>query len=72
MQRSEVDHLTALCRFIQQDQAMHKALLGRKWADFARRYNGPAFKENDYDTKLTKAYALFAKVYPVKEVADVA
>lgn len=72
MQRSEVDHLTALCRFIQQDPAMHKALQGRKWADFARRYNGPAFKDNDYDTKLAKAYSHFAKVYPVKEVADVA
>lgn len=33
MQRSEVDHLTALCRFIQQDPAMHKAMQGRKWAD---------------------------------------
>ena len=72
MQRSEVDHLTALCRFIQQDAAMHKALQGRKWADFARRYNGPAYKDNDYDTKLAKAYDHFAKVYPVKEVADVA
>ncbi|MBS2782730.1 N-acetylmuramidase domain-containing protein [Aeromonas salmonicida] len=72
MQRSEVDHLTALCRFIQQDLAMHKALQGRKWADFARRYNGPAFKDNDYDTKLAKAYDHFAKVYPVKEVAHVA
>ncbi|MGE6267001.1 N-acetylmuramidase domain-containing protein [Aeromonas media] len=72
MQCSEVEHLTALCRFIQQDQAMHKALQGRKWADFARRYNGPAYKDNDYDTKLVKAYDHFAKVYPVKEVADVA
>ncbi|MDX7826420.1 N-acetylmuramidase family protein [Aeromonas caviae] len=72
MQRSEVEHLTALCRFIQQDPAMHKALQGRKWADFARRYNGPAYKDNDYDTKLAKAYSHFAKVYPVKEVADVA
>ena len=72
MQRSEVEHLTALCRFIQQDPAMHKALQGRKWADFARRYNGPAYKDNDYDTKLAKAYDHFAKVYPVKEVADVA
>ncbi|MFM5138421.1 N-acetylmuramidase domain-containing protein [Aeromonas rivipollensis] len=72
MQRSEADHLTALCRFIQQDPAMHKALKGRKWAEFARRYNGPAYKENDYDTKLVKAYAHFARVYPEPEVADVA
>ncbi|WP_441254557.1 N-acetylmuramidase domain-containing protein [Aeromonas sp. A600620] len=72
MQRSEVEHLTALCRFIQQDPAMHKALQGRKWADFARRYNGPAYKENDYDTKLAKWFAYFTKVYKVQEVANVA
>ncbi|MFM5631271.1 N-acetylmuramidase domain-containing protein [Aeromonas veronii] len=72
MQRSEVEHLTALCRFIQQDPAMHKALQGRKWADFARRYNGPAFKENDYDTKLAKWFAHFTKVYQLQEVANVA
>ena len=41
-------------------------------SDFARRYNGPAYKDNDYDTKLAKAYDHFAKVYPVQEVADVA
>ncbi|MGL5223755.1 MAG: N-acetylmuramidase domain-containing protein, partial [Aeromonas sp.] len=67
---SECEHLTALCRFIKQDSAMHKAATDRKWADFARRYNGPAYKENSYDTKLAKAYSQFYKVYPVKEVAD--
>ncbi|WP_244463206.1 N-acetylmuramidase domain-containing protein [Aeromonas jandaei] len=36
----------------------------------ARRYNGPAYKENSYDTKLAEAYDHFAKVYPVQEVAD--
>ena len=72
MQRSECDHLDALCRFILQDPALHKALKGRKWAEFARRYNGPAYKENDYDSKLAKAYAHFAAIYPRKEAADVA
>ncbi|WP_269719454.1 N-acetylmuramidase domain-containing protein [Aeromonas veronii] len=51
---------------------MLKALQGRKWADFARRYNGPAFKENDYDTKLAKWFAHFTKVYQLQEVANVA
>ena len=49
---------------------MHDALLGRKWDDFAHRYNGPAYKDNDYDTKLAKAYDHFAKVYPCNETAS--
>ena len=47
-----------------------KVAKGLKWADVARRYNGPAYKENRYDTKLAEAYDHFTKVYPVKEVAD--
>lgn len=32
----------------------------RRWADFARRYNGPKFAVNRYDTKLAAAYARHA------------
>ena len=28
-----------------------------RWAEFARRYNGPAFAENQYDTKLAAAFS---------------
>lgn len=28
-----------------------------RWADFARRYNGPAFAKNQYDTKLAAAFS---------------
>lgn len=70
MQRSETEHLRAVVGFIEQDPVLHKALKAGKWADVARRYNGPAYKENRYDTKLAEAYDQFTKVYPVKEVAD--
>lgn len=56
MQRSEADHLEAFVRFIEADPAMLKALKARKWAEFARLYNGPAYKENLYDVKLARAF----------------
>lgn len=32
----------------------------KQWANFARLYNGPAYKQNRYDTKMADAYARFA------------
>lgn len=72
MQQSEREHLRAVVGFIELDPQLHKALKAGKWSEVARRYNGPAYKENRYDTKLAEAHAHFAKVYPVQEVADVA
>jgi hypothetical protein len=56
MQQSEGEQLDAFVRFVKADPALHKALKGRKWAEFARLYNGPAYKENLYDAKLARAY----------------
>lgn len=56
MHRSEADQFEAFVRFIEADPALLKALKGRKWADFARRYNGPAYARNLYDVKLERAY----------------
>lgn len=56
MRESEAQQLDAFVRFIEADQALHKALKSRKWAEFARIYNGPAYKENLYDVKLARAY----------------
>lgn len=56
MKKSEADQLEAFCRFIESEPALLKALKARKWADFARLYNGPAYKENLYDVKLSRAY----------------
>ncbi len=54
--RNEAAQLDAFVRFILADEALHKALKTRKWADFAKGYNGPAYKANMYDTRLQRAY----------------
>ena len=56
MSRDEAAQLDAFVRFILADDALHKALKGRKWADFAKGYNGPAYKANLYDARLQRAY----------------
>lgn len=56
MHRSEADQFEAFVRFIEKDAALHKALKAKKWAEFARRYNGPAYARNLYDVKLERAY----------------
>lgn len=57
MMASEGQQLDAFVRFVLLDPALHKALKAKKWAEFARLYNGPAYKENLYDAKLAAAYA---------------
>lgn len=63
MDTSEGEQLNALVKFIEADPVLHKALKARKWAEFAKRYNGPAYKENDYDIKLARAYQQFNTVF---------
>ncbi|HEV2679139.1 MAG TPA: N-acetylmuramidase family protein [Rhodanobacter sp.] len=54
--RGEGNQLAAFVKFVQLDPDMLKALRGRKWAAFAKIYNGPAYADNLYDTKLAAAY----------------
>ncbi|ARU88294.1 N-acetylmuramidase family protein [Pseudomonas sp. M30-35] len=56
MAKSEAEQLDAFVRFIEADPALHKALKAKKWAEFAKRYNGPAYARNLYDVKLERAY----------------
>lgn len=51
----EGEHLNAFVRFIE-TQNLAKPLRNKDWATFARRYNGPGYKQNNYDTRLQKAY----------------
>lgn len=55
MYRDEVSQLDALCRFIKVN-GLIKHIQAKDWDEFARRYNGPDYKRNDYDTKLAAAY----------------
>ena len=61
LKRDEDNHLTAFAKFVETDTRLLRALQQRDWATFARIYNGPAYKKNNYDTKLAKAYAKFNK-----------
>jgi hypothetical protein len=55
MNKSEGEQLKAFGRFILVNN-LTKYLKSRDWANFARRYNGPGYKENKYDEKLERAY----------------
>lgn len=60
MKSGEAAHLDAFVRYIEADPALLKAIKAKKWADVARLYNGPAYKENLYDIKLARAYDRYA------------
>ena len=53
---SEDAHVLGMVRFIRH-AGLDKALRAEKWAAFAAGYNGVAYARNEYDTKLSKAYA---------------
>lgn len=58
MQKSELHQLLLSARFIRSG-GMLPALQVKNWADFAKRYNGPAYAQNKYDQKLAAAYQKF-------------
>lgn len=58
---SETAHLQAFVQYVQHHAAMLGALRAKKWAEFARRYNGPLYAKNNYDTRMAAAYQLLAK-----------
>lgn len=53
---SEEGQLKAFVKFIKANSGMWKALQRLDWATFARRYNGPGYAANRYDTKLASAF----------------
>ncbi|MBK6973024.1 MAG: DUF3380 domain-containing protein [Sterolibacteriaceae bacterium] len=55
MFESEGRQLDAFINFIQAN-GLDERLRSRRWAEFAKGYNGPRFAENQYDRKLQTAY----------------
>lgn len=55
MYQSEGRQLDAFVSFIQHE-GLASFLRERRWADFARRYNGPNYAINSYDTKMAAAH----------------
>lgn len=54
---SEGDQLNAFVAYIK-SVGLDNVLRTNQWAIFAARYNGPAYRENNYDVRLQEAYAL--------------
>jgi hypothetical protein len=67
MHESEANHLDAAVRFILAQPEMHSALKQKEWAEFAYRYNGPAYHRNLYDVKLQRAYEESLEAFPESE-----
>lgn len=60
MRESEGKQLEAFGQFLKTNNLI-PLLQNHRWADFARRYNGPGYKTNKYDTRLAEAYKKHAK-----------
>lgn len=69
MATNEAEQFEAFVRFIEAGPALHKALKGKKWAQFAKLYNGPAYARNLYDIKLDRAYQRHAACDCAQKVA---
>lgn len=55
MYRSEKDHLQSFIHYIK-EMSLDEVLRNQEWTEFAKRYNGPGYKRNRYDTKLKAAF----------------
>ena len=67
MYHSEGKQLDAMMTFIKNHPTMISALHSHNWAAFAKEYNGPAYRRNQYDTKLAQAFSDF-KTKTIKPV----
>lgn len=59
MKENEGAQLNIFGAFLKSNNLI-KYLQNHQWAEFARRYNGPDYAANKYDTKLQKAYQKYA------------
>jgi hypothetical protein len=60
MEKSEGEHLKAFCNFIT-GNSLDGPLRKLQWAKVAEGYNGKAYRDNKYDTKLAAAYKKYSK-----------
>ncbi len=53
--------MDAFAGFIEWNPRIHKALQQKDWPTFAHGYNGPAYKQNNYDNKMAAAYNKYSR-----------
>lgn len=61
-QRSQRAQLVGVFEFIRTNRVALNAAKRKNWATFAKHYNGPDYRANQYDTKLANAYAAWLRV----------
>ncbi|KVA72052.1 hypothetical protein WM36_26685 [Burkholderia ubonensis] len=61
MSKSERAHLKGFVSFVKADPILVKAAKNEDFSTFASRYNGPSYKENDYDGKMKANFDIFEK-----------
>jgi hypothetical protein len=66
----EDEQIAALARFIKSEK-LDAPLRRKDWAAFARRYNGPGYAKNSYDTRLASAYNRHARKSPRRSFAAI-
>jgi hypothetical protein len=54
------NHLLSFARFLK-NTGIDKPLRSLDWAGFAEKYNGPGYRQNQYDVKLQNAYLKYRK-----------
>lgn len=67
---SEGEHVRAFVNFVIGSK-LDDELRDRRWADFAKGYNGPAYRKNRYDEKLAEAYEKHSDGFVEPTTADV-
>ncbi|WP_347555292.1 N-acetylmuramidase domain-containing protein [Robbsia sp. KACC 23696] len=68
LSKSERPHLKAFIAFIKSNKKLMDAVRNKDFTEFALNYNGPGYKQNDYDGTMKKHYdALVAKDAAVKK-----
>lgn len=55
MYKGEREHLFAFVNYIV-NTVLDDELREKRWRDFARKYNGPDYRKNNYDVKMADAY----------------
>ncbi len=57
--KNEKEHLKHFVNFVMYDRNLLTAIQNKRWANFAKGYNGASYADNKYDVKMKKAYDFF-------------
>ena len=61
MQGDVAAQVEVMARFIRKNRNMLADLKSKRWAAFAKAYNGPGYKQNAYDSKMAAAYGRWSR-----------